>query len=64
MDGYMEILIPRYLPEKIKRHFRISRKTFECIMLHLEKNFNTTKRQQTGGRLQRILENDLMMLRW
>ncbi|XP_062611814.1 uncharacterized protein LOC134273647 [Saccostrea cucullata] len=64
IDGYVERIIPGYLPEQFKRHFRLSRETFECILNHLA-NFPTLqRRQQRGGRLQTTLENDLMMLLW
>ncbi|XP_062571768.1 uncharacterized protein LOC134233782 [Saccostrea cucullata] len=64
IDGYVERIIPGYLPEQFKRHFRLSRETFECILNHLA-NFPTLQRRQlTGGRLQTTLEKDLMMLLW
>ncbi|XP_062594068.1 uncharacterized protein LOC134255556 [Saccostrea cucullata] len=64
IDGYVERIIPGYLPEQFKRHFRLSRETFECILNHLA-NFPTLqRRQQTGRRLQTTLEKDLMMQLW
>ena len=45
IDGYVERVIPGYLPEQFKRHFRVSRETFQCILLNLA-NFPTLQRRQ------------------
>ena len=57
-------VIPGYLPEQFKRHFRVSRETLECILLHLATFPTLQTKQRTGGRLQTTLEKDLMMLLW
>lgn len=61
----MEQVIPGYLPEQFRTHFRVSKETFECILLHLS-NFPTLqkKKRQTDGRLQTTLENYPMILLW
>ena len=64
IDGYVERVIPGYLPEHFKRNFSVSRETFECILLHLA-NFPTKqRRKRTDWRLQATLEKDLMMPLW
>lgn len=51
-------MIPDFLPEQFKLPFRVSRETFECILMHLS-NFPTLqRRRQTGGRLQTTLFKD------
>lgn len=64
IDEYVERVIPGYLPEQFKRHFRVSRETFECILVHMANLPTVQRRRQTGGRLQTTLEKDLMMLLW
>lgn len=57
-------MFPGFLPEHFKRPFRVSRETFECILIHMS-NFPTLlRRRQTGGRVQTTLLKDLTMLLW
>lgn len=41
---YVEQVIPGYLPEQFRTHFRVSKETFECILLHLS-NFPTLQKK-------------------
>ena len=66
ISGFAENVVPRYHPDDFKRHFRVSRRTFDLLVTALGHCTNIPKPTdcRRGGRVPVTVEKQLLLTLW